>query len=154
MIRRSLFIGLTIALVAVIAVLVIQGRRSENKETKAPRPAELVRESKPTATRSLAPADLEIVKSEMILRPAAAPGGAEHRVVIRNRGQAAYGSALLRFAYLAPGDKPLGRMTCRVTETLQPGQERSIGGILFEKTPPGAVGARVEIVWAEIERQP
>ena len=151
MMRKWLFIGLTVVLAAALVALVVQGRRLEKKAAQSPRSVEQVRESAPSATRVLAPSDLEIVESGFTLRPGAGGKECVHRLVVRNRGNVGYASIMARFTYLAPGGKALGRRTARVNQPVPPGQATSLGEIVLEGIPDRAVACRAEIASADLE---
>jgi hypothetical protein len=157
MIRRSLFLGLTGMLVVVLGYLVVQGRKQEKRQQQNPRPVELVRESKPTLTRLIAPTDLQIMDAKMEMSNADAgaskDGGlsAKHRIIVRNNGQTAYRNIRFRLTYFSRGDKVLGSQTRETKETLQAGQSRSMEVILVESIPTGTAKSAVSILSADLD---
>ncbi len=165
MFRRSLFLGLTLMLAAVLVFLVIQGRRQEKLRQSTPRTVEVLRQSTPSLTRVIAPDDLDIVESKMELGASGTAknqtqsGGvtAIHRVVIRNNGRTAYHSLALQISYLGRGNKMIESRTVPAAELLQPGQARSIVDLKVENVPAGTLKCEVKIAYAELEpiaRQP
>ncbi len=155
MLRKSLFWGLTLMLVAVLAWLVIRSRREE--KLQAAKMVEIVKESKPSTTRVLSPQDLAVVEAGMTL--ASPEGGAEaktkatahHQVAIRNTGSTEYVSVTLRFNYLGRGDRLLGSKTCIVDKPLPAGQTVSLGDISVEEAPAAAVDCKIQIIAADFK---
>ncbi len=153
MVRKSLFIALTGMLVIVLVYLVLQGRRQEKREQQVPRPVEVVKDSKPTMTRILAPHDLELVEAKTEF---SGEGNrtARHHLVIRNTGANAYHSVLIKFSYLGAGDRILETKTQASTESLKPGQVRALDEIVVENLPSGALKATAKIIAADLEPEP
>lgn len=157
MIRRSLFLGLTGMLVVVLVYLVVQGRKEERVQQQNPRTVEIVRDSKPTLTRIIAPPDLQILESRMEIFHAGSgsPGegglAAKHQIVIRNDGKNTYRNLRLRLTYLGLSQKVLDARTKEVGEVLQPVQRRSLDEITIENAPAGAVKSTVRIISADLE---
>ncbi len=154
MLRKTLFWGLTLMLVAIIVSLVIRSRREE--KSQAPRMSEIVQASKPTATRVVAPQDLEVVEAKMKLVEAAAKeqkeATAHHEVVVRNSGSLAYDNMALRFTYLGRGDKVLESRIRVVSKPVPPGQTASLGDIVVEDVPAGAINCTVKILYADLAK--
>ncbi len=154
MLRKTLFWGLTLMLVAIIVSLVFRSRREERSQAAVA--VEIVQKSKPTATRVLAPQDLVIVESRMKLVKAAAGeqkgAAAHHEIVARNDGSVEYASLQLRFAYLGPGDRILGSKTHVAAQPMPPHQTESLGDIVVEDIPAGAVACTVRILSADLAR--
>ncbi len=152
MLRKTLFWGLTLMLVAIIVSLVFRSRREE--KSKAAEAVEIVQQSRPTATRVLAPQDLIIVESKMELVKATGEeqkgAAAHHEVVVRNDGSVEYASLQLRFTYLGPGNKDLGSKTCVATKPVPPHQTESLGEITVEEVPAGAARCTVQILYADL----
>jgi len=65
MMRRYLFLGLTLVLFVALTNLIIRGCRLQKEQ--AQKLVETVEEAKPTATRVLGPQDLRIVLAKMAL---------------------------------------------------------------------------------------
>jgi len=150
MMRKSLFMGLTGALVVVLVYLVFRGRHQERQEQQIHRPIEIVRDSKPSPTRILAPQDLEIVEIKTALAGDAAKT-ARHNLVIRNNGVTTYHSALVRLSYLGPGNRTLETKIWEAKEILQPGQARSFGEIVMAELPAETLRAKAGIIAADVE---
>jgi hypothetical protein len=119
MFRRSLFLGLTVLLAAVLITLVIKGRRQEINQAKASRIVEVVKEFKPSATRVMAPPDLGVIWR------VEGQGGASQpeSCVIRNHGTTAYANPDLQVALIASDGRVLAQQTMRIDAAIQPGQE-------------------------------
>jgi hypothetical protein len=162
MFRRSLFLGLTLMLAAVLVYLVIQGKRQEKVKQSTPHPVEIVRESTPSLTRVLSPEGLAIVESKMELvagnpqADPAEPAGitATHRFLLRNSGRAAYHSVGLKLTYFGRGNKVLETRIVPAVEPMQPGQERSISELKVEHVPSGSVRCEAKIAYADLEPAP
>ena len=152
MLRKMLFWGLTLMLVAVIVSLAVRSRHQEKKQAAAV--VEVVRQSKPTATRVVAPQDLMIVESKMKLVAASAKeqttAAAQHEVVVHNDGPVGYGNVQLKFTYLGRGEKVLESKTCVVAKPIPPGQTVSLGDISIEGVPPAATRCTTQILSADL----
>jgi len=152
MLRKYLFLGLTLVLVVALVNLIIRGRRLEKQQ--ASRRVEVVEQSKPTATRVLAPQDLEITQSKMWFEEAA--GGrnqsqtARHEIEIRNNGHVAYSRIQLSFEYLDRRGNVSSTKTHPITRTILPGAELKVSDIRIEGLPGSAASSRVAIVYADI----
>ncbi len=159
MVRRSLFLGLTGMLGAVLVYLVVQGRKENKLQQQNVPPSEVIRQSRPSLTRIIAPQDLHIVDSRMELSPAGpASSGAgslvdQHRIVIRNEGEIRFRSFRIRVTYLGRGDNVLGTRNHEVREEIQPGGTYS-GDMLIEDVPAGASKSEVKILSADMESPP
>jgi hypothetical protein len=113
MIRKSLFWGLTLVLVAALVSLVIRGRRMEKEQ--AAEPTEVVRQAPASPVRVLAPRDLEIASSTMQVK---SDHTALHEIELRNRGTVSYSGILLKFAYQDNSGKSLETRTCLLDKTV------------------------------------
>jgi len=165
MFRKSLFLGLTMMLAAVLVYLVIEGRRREKQQSTV-RPVEVVRESTPSRTRVIGPGDLEIVESKTELATSGAQIGqpvsksspaaitATHRITIRSNARIAYRNLALKFSYLGRGEKVLETRTVPVAEFIQPGQARALAEIKEESLPAGTLKCLATIAYADIESLP
>jgi hypothetical protein len=156
MFRKSLFLGLTMMLAAVLVYLVIQGRRQEKQQRTTSRPIEIVRESPPSLTRVIAPDDIGIIESKMELGSPGAQAGlagvtATHHFVVGNNGRTAYHSFVLKLFYIGHGEKVLETRMVPVAEMLQPGQAHSIAEIKVENVPAGATRCMAKIASADLE---
>lgn len=162
MFRKSLFLGLTLMLAAVLAYLVIEGRRQEKRRQEVPKTVEIVRDSPPSLTRVIAPDDLEIVESRMEISEAAegkgsAPAGsltAIHTFSIRHKGSTRYHSLALKIAYLNSDGSQIITRVVPVSEAPAPGETRSIAGVKSEGIPVGAVKCEARIAYADLESAP
>jgi hypothetical protein len=146
MFRKYLFSGLMLALVAVIVTLVLKGRQQEKRQAAA-RVVEILKQYKPTATRIIAPDDLELVL----------PGGetgsaAPSRFSIRNRGKVTYANPEIDFVYLGKGDKPIETRTMKVEKAVPPGEEVPVGTSEPQPAPEGTRRVTVRIRSAEITK--
>jgi hypothetical protein len=111
MLRRSLFWGLTVVLIAALAGLILRGRRLE--KTQAQQPTAVVHNYKASATRVLAPAELEILSASMKV----AGSTAHNQIDIRNNGKLPYREIQLKIFYLDDSGKMLAVRTHSVAET-------------------------------------
>jgi hypothetical protein len=159
MIRKSLFWGLTLILVLALAYLMIRGRRTENQEVG--RPAEVVREYKPSATRVLAPQDLEFLLQKMALEKEINPSDsseesrtARHRIKVRNNGKVPYKKIQFCFDYLDRNGKVLETRTHPVAQTILPGTVLDLTDIRIHLLPMDTADYRAAIDYADIGRAP
>lgn len=152
MIRKSLFIGLTLVLIAALLALIVQGRKLEKEQPL--RQVEVVQQSKPSATRVLGPQDIEIVRSKMQWEDDSAqtkaPRTALHEVEIRNNGSAAYAGIQLRFTYLSGGGKTVETRVHNIVMDIPPGAVLRLDDIKFNNLPPSAKDFRVVIDYADL----
>jgi len=148
LIRKYLFLGLTLVLIVALVNLIIRGRRLEKEQ--AGKPVEVVKQSKPSPTRVLKPGDLEIVGSAMQRDPS---GAALHSVEIRNSGNSAYGRIRLQFAYLDGGGKFLETKYYSISREIKPGANIKLD-IKMEAAPESATNALVAITYADMESGP
>ena len=157
MLRRSLFWGLTLMLVAVFVSLAVRSRHEEKNQ--AAKMIEIVKESKPTATRMLSPPDLTVAESSMKLETPEGkiPGQtgqsvtAHHQVVLRNTSKSEYVSVMLKFTYYGRGNKVLGSRSCAIDKPLPAGQAVSMGDISIEGVPASAASCAVQILYADFK---
>jgi hypothetical protein len=151
MIRKSLFLGLTLVLIVALINLIIRGRRLEKE--KSSKLVEVVKDSEPTPTRVLAPQDLEIIQSTMkLVREAAVKQlpTARHEIEIRNVGKVSYGEIQLRVVYLDRNGKVLTTKTRSIAQTILPGITLKFADILIDGVPASAAACRVTIVYADM----
>jgi len=157
MIRRSVFWGLTVVLVAVLVSLIVQSRRLETQS--APTVTEVVKTAQSSPIRVIAPQDLMVVGSDIRLvnpstesAPAADAGSAaELEVSVDNRGSEPYTGVLLRFTYLGSANNALRSQDYLVEKQLPPGQITSTGTIKMDDVPKNTVKCEVTIVSADFE---
>lgn len=158
MIRKSAFIGLTMALVAVLVWLAWQGRKEEAAQLEQA-PKEVVQTVVPSPTRAIDPPDLVISEARMeLLAPGEATGpempAARHQLQIRNSGTVTYGDLLLQFSYLAGNGKLLEAVTKKVSAQVPPGATVTLDEVTVEGVPEGAQRCTVRILYAEIPGPP
>jgi len=158
MFRKSVFLGMMVLLGAVLVSLVISGRKEEQR--KATVPTEIVKTAKATATRSMAPEDLDVGESKVQLTAASRnqSGAAEPRalcqLVIRNRGRIAYHDLALKLQCLGSSGKQLGQLTQLVPETVQPGQVLTISDVMIDKLPAGTARCTLSVLYANLGPAP
>jgi len=138
MFRKSIFLGLMVLLGAVMVALVVQGRRQEQKQAAA-KVYEVVKQFKPTATRVIAPQDLEIVPSD---------GAA--RFTIRNHGTVTYSNPEVEFVYLGQNGRVLQSQTVKIDKVISPGQEVTIENMGSDKIPEETRRTQLKIRSAEL----
>jgi hypothetical protein len=110
MFRKSLFIGLTVMLAAVLVSLAIKGRQQEKKNAAAAaasRVIEVVKQYKPTAMRVIAPQDL-------VVEPSQPP-------VVRNTGKVPYANPEVEFTF-SKGNTEVSTEKRKIDRTIQPGE--------------------------------
>lgn len=152
MLRRSLFWGLTLMLGAVLVWLIINGRKEEARLASAP--SEVVQTARLSATRAIAPGDLEVAEAEVgrINRETALEQLGP--VVIRNRGSVAYHGTMLRLQCLDSAGKLLDTRTHLAPDTIAPGQNITVGGIALEKVPHSTFRYRISIAYSDLGPAP
>jgi hypothetical protein len=152
MIRRSLFFGLTLILMLGFIFLALRSRRQE--EEPAGLPEETVEKSEATAARALKPADLEIVRSKMVLERNAGTTkpsfSARHEIEIFNHGNVPYKEMRLNFVYLSRTGKVLETRTYSIGQTILPGATLKLTDIRMAGFSESAAESRVSIVYADI----
>ena len=152
MIRRSLFFGLTLILMLGFIFLTLRGCRQE--EEPAGLPEETVEKSEATAVRALKPADLEIVRSKMVLErnagTARASFSARHEIEIFNRGNVPYKKIQLNFVYLSRTGKVLESRTHSIDQIILPGATLKLTDIRMVGLSESASESRVSIIYADI----
>ena len=158
MLRKSIFLGMTVLLGAVLVSLVLSGRKEEKRLASAS--SEIVRTAKATPTRSMAPGDLDVGESRVELvapdrnqKNAAGPV-ARCQLVIRNHGQIAYHDVMLRLQCLGIRGKDLDYRTQLVPETIQPGQILTIRDVTIDKIPPGTARCLLSVFYANLGPAP
>jgi hypothetical protein len=157
MLRKNLFLGLTIMLGAVLVYLLMQSREEE-KEKREARSTEIIKTSKPSRTRVIYPRDLEIADSSMeLVEPAAgsttddsAGLQATHRIVIRNGGAVWYHDPLLKLSYLDRDGIVLETRTHAATGDVSPGTTHSFGDFHLEDIPPKTASCKLRILYSDI----
>ena len=158
MFRKWLFLGLMIMLGGVLLMLIFQARREQARVAAAP--AEIVKTARSTATRMMAPDDIDVTQSlAVIAQPEAGSAKAGTRIarcrlVIRNRGQESYHDMMLQLLCLGSSGKALGTLKQPVPETLQPGQVLTIEDVSVTGIPPGTRECRFSILYASLGPAP
>jgi hypothetical protein len=111
MFRKYIFLGLMVLLGAVLVSLVLQSRET------APKPgggkaAEVIRKSKPTLTRVIAPAELKITAEET---------GPRQKLTLRNTADRSYQNIGLRVLCRSRGSGAQEPMTIELKDKVAPG---------------------------------
>ena len=156
MIRKSLFWGLTLVLLVALVSLIIRGRRMEKGQ--AGRLVEVTQESPPSATRVLAPQDLQIVQSTTQLQEE--PSGkrksqtARHEIEIRNNGNVPYGRIQFRFDYLDRSRKTVATRNYSIVKTIMPGAALKLADIKADGIPALTASCTASVVYADIGHTP
>ncbi len=154
MFRRSIFLGLMVLLGSVLVYMILSARRQE-KRIASP-PAEIVRQSKPSAIRVLSPPDIRVADSELqILRPPAgsrpaAEVSARHSVTLRNEGSKHYKDFMLKFSYSAASGNNVDVRSREVSQDLPPGKTVRLQDLLMEGLPGRVKSCSVSIAWADL----
>ena len=156
MMRKWLFLGLTLVLVAVLVSLIVQGHRLEKE--KANQPVEIIQESTPTATRVLAPNDIQFLQSGMKLEEKADNSSefsiARHEVEFRNSGTVSYEKIQLSFNYMDRDGKVLANKTYSVAETIRPQSTLKLLDIAIDDVPKPTADFRAAVIFADIATAP
>ncbi len=152
MVRRSLFWGLTLLLVAVLVWLIINGRKEESRRASAP--SEVVQTAKLSPTRAVAPSDLEVAEPDAARTNRGDLPDQLGPVAIHNRGSVAYHGTMLRLRCLDSSGKVLDTRTLLVPETIAPGQTITVGPIALEKVPHGTVRYHIGIAFSDVGTAP
>jgi len=152
MIRKSLFWGLTLVLIAALFSLIVRSRRLEKEQAAGA--AEVVQESQQTPTRVLAPRDLVLSPSKMRLDkdPASlnVAQTAWHEIEVHNNGKVAYSGIQLRLDYLDANGKSRAIKNYIVNKTIKPGDHLKLTDIRIDGLPDRAVDCRIGIAYADI----
>jgi hypothetical protein len=163
MFRRSIFLGLMVLLGSMLVYMVLSARRQE-KRISSP-PTEIIRKSKPSATRVLAPPDLQVTESTTEILPPSAGSGpvsgivarhsvtvrmARHSVTVRNQGTSHYRGFMLKFDYLAASGSSVETRSHQVSQDLPPGATVRLQDLLMEGLPAKVRRCRVGLAWADL----
>ena len=160
MFRKYIFLGLMIMLGTVLVMLVVQSRKQESLRAQPAIPAEIVQTARTTATRVMAPGDLEVTVSGDDAAAAAGvrtdklPPAAIGPWAIRNRGPITYHNTMLQITYLGNGGKILETHTRLFPETIAPGQTRTLTDLAPESVPARTIRCNISILYAEIGEAP
>lgn len=150
--RKGLFSGLTILLIAVFIYLAVEGNKLEKERQK--RAANVVETFKPTPVRSLEPRDLEITAAIMEPHSPAGTGeaaAARHRIEVRNSGESTYCRIRFRLDYQGDGGKRFEPVFRDMAEAVPPGVTELVFEIPRDEVPEGAGDFIPFIVYADIE---
>ena len=156
MFRRSIFLGLMVLLGSVLVYMVLSARKQE-KRISSP-PAEIVRQSKPSATRVLAPEDLQVTDASMAILPPSGGSGppaqvaVRHSVTVRNAGKRHYRGFMLRFDYKTASGSVVESRSREVSQDAPPGETVTPQEILIEGLPGKVKHCAVTIAWADLAR--
>jgi len=155
MLRRAIFLSL-IALVFLVIVWTLirpyQGTKPPPQTT-----GEIVKQSKPSLTRVLRPADLKVTLSEIeLIDPDSSSKQrkdhrAKHHLVIQNNGGVAYRNIMLELAYQDSRGKTTKTDTRLLEETVSAGQAVSIPEFVAESVPARTARCIVSIRYADME---
>jgi hypothetical protein len=154
MFRRSIFLGLMVLLGSVLVYMILSARKQE-KRAASPA-AEIVRQSKPSATRVLSPTDLQITGSAMeILHPPRDAGSvreisARQSITIRNTGSRPYSGVMLKLKYLAASGSTVETRSHEVSIKLPAGETVKLDDVVMEALPARVKACTVSIVWADL----
>ena len=152
MIRKYLFLGFTLVLIAVVAALIIGGHRLEKQRNN--QATEVTRKSESTATRVWNPRDLEIVHSEMQLVEDSKEKhtlSALHEIEIHNNGKISYRGIKLNFDYLDRQKQMTANRSYTTEKTILPGTTLKLDDLIIGNIPALTTGCRVIIVYADIK---
>ncbi len=141
MFRRYLFLALTLMLAVVFVYLVIQSRR-EAKQVTETRSVEVIHESRPTATRAIAPADIEVAGCTVTQSGA----GPAVRVDLRNAGHTGYRNLMVRIKL---GAGPADSRAALVRDTVSAGATLS-ADIKLEPPPAHVAGCSAQVLYADV----
>jgi len=159
MIRKTVFWGLTVVLVAVLVSLIVQSRRLEKQP--APKVTEVVKTAQSSPIRIVAPRDLKVVSLKMKFVTPSAEGAqiadalpaAELEVFLKNQGPDSYVGVQLRFNFLGNTNNALGSQNYLVNKAIPAGQITSTGIITLDDVPENAVKCDATIISADFEPQ-
>jgi hypothetical protein len=154
MFRRSIFLGLMVVLASVLVYMILSARKQEKR---AASPAsEIIRRSKPSATRVLSPTDLQVTASTMeIVHPPGAAGSvreisARQSITIRNTGSRPYSAVMLKLRYLAASGSTVETRSHEVSASLPAGETVTLNNMVMEGLPAKVKACNVSIVWADL----
>jgi hypothetical protein len=152
MIRKSLFLGLTLVLIAALIALIVRGYKTEKEQ--ASQPSEKVEEAKSTATRVISPRDLEILNPKTTVEKNADPKEpsciSHHEIEIRNSGKVSYKDIQLRFAYLDRKGKESAAKIHSTSQIIAPGATLKLNHIAIDGLPISIVDSKAAIISADI----
>ena len=151
--RKYLFYGLTIILVSAFIFLAVQSRRMEKEQKE--QGSEIVKNYTPTPTRVLAPHDLEILSSDMILPRDNDKNGKQeavrHRIEILNSGNVSYCEIQLRLTYLDANGKVILAVPHDIKVRIRPDETLLLPDFVVNDIPVEATDCRPGILYADID---
>ena len=156
MIRRQIFFGLTLVLIAVVIFLLLRGRNADKEWEEQNMKAEETQSAPSSPTRVLTPRDLKLVQANVSFAPASE--GAEekgsvtahHDITVQNSGDDAYGGLRLRLEYLDRNGKVLVDKIHAVGESLSARETLRLEDIAINDLPDGMTDCRVSIISADL----
>ncbi len=153
MIRKYLFLGLTLVLIVALTNLIIRGCRLEKE--KAQQLVETVEEAKPTATRVLQPQDLRIALSQIVPETKKDKDGkqssaARHEMEIYNGGVVPYTEMQLKIDYRDRNGNTVETRTHTISRIVSPGSVLKAVNFTIEDVPSSATDALINILSADI----
>lgn len=149
MIRKSLFWGLTLVLIAALISLIVRGRKLEQQQ--ATHAVERFEEATPSPTMVLSPPDLQIEDETM---PAKSKDKILHRFSIHNTGSTPYSRIQLRFRYMDNHGKIISKATRLLDRAIMPGAVIDVTDMTKEGLPASAVSFSITILSADIGAAP
>ena len=153
MLRRQIFFGITLILLAVILFLLLRGRSAEKERVAQNLKLEEIA-SEPSPVRAIPPRDLEIAeaKTSLTRNPGEKDAAtAHHDITIRNTGGGSYVGLRLRLEYIDGKDKPVEIRTHEISEALSPGGTLRLPDIVIDGLPDSAANFRAAILSADLE---
>jgi len=154
MIRRQIFYGITLILLAVILFLLLRGRSAEKEREAQNLKLEEIASEPSSPVRAILPGDLEIVEAKVSLtrnpdeKDAAT---ARHDITIRNTGEGSYVGLWLRMEYVDEKGKPVEIRTHEINEALPSGGTLRVSDIAIDGLPDGAADFNAAILSADLE---
>jgi hypothetical protein len=153
MIRRSLFLFLTLILIGVIIFFAYKSQR-EAAEPQLPKVAEVTQEAKPSLTRVLYPGDLKVIESGQKAsggvndpKETIPPGCA---VSFRNEGSVPYCNLQIKLAYWGKSGNSLGTKNFTLKAAIPAGGILDSGGVFAIDTPADTAKCEVAVLSADI----
>jgi|WetSurMetagenome_2_1015567.scaffolds.fasta_scaffold35103_2 hypothetical protein len=152
MLRKCLFLGLTLVLVVALIYLFIYGKQLEKQP--AGTSEEITQESEATPTRVLSPQDLEVVQPKLRLEKVSSGKDqsqtAWHAMEILNKGKVVYGGILLTIDYMDSSGKVLATKAHAVEKSIAPATALNLAEIKAMGLPVPVASCRIEITYADI----
>ena len=158
MIRRQIFFGLTLVLLAIVIFLLLRGRKADKEWEEQNLKTEEVQNAPSSPTRVLTPRDLKLVQANVAFVPTSdeiegkSSVEAHHDIVVQNSGDDAYGGLRLRLEYLDRNGKVLVDRIHVVDESLSSRETLRLENIAINDLPDGLTDCRVSIISAALAR--